>query len=249
VNQDVWKMNRDIRESSGGKSMEKPQITTYCGLDCDSCEYKASSGCGGCVATKGKPFHGHCDVAECAVSKGKQFCGDCESFPCATLKSYSFDPEHGDNGARLDNCSKIKAGLVAAARDGLDPIAYCGFSCNHCFLGQWCGSCRSDYNFCSYATISEDGICPNVRCCKERGQDGCYECSDLSTCTIGFYIPDNDGAQACKAQAMFVGKYGKAEFLKAHDRLHVLYPDFKKTQEILNGSAEEGLELLEKCRQ
>jgi hypothetical protein len=47
-------------------------------------------------------------VAECAVSKGKQFCGDCENFPCKTLKRYSFDAEQGDNGARIENCSKIK---------------------------------------------------------------------------------------------------------------------------------------------
>jgi len=188
-------------------------------------------------------------VAECAVSKGKQFCGDCENFPCETLKRYSFDAEQGDNGARIENCSKIKAALVAAAREGLDPIAYCGFSCNHCFLGEWCGACRSDYNCCSFATISEGGICPNVKCCKEKGLDGCYECADLASCTIGFYTPENDGAKACKAQALFIARYGKEDFLKVHDRLHVLYPDFAKAQEILDRDMEEGIALLEKCRE
>ncbi|MBQ0038909.1 MAG: hypothetical protein KBS64_00590 [Treponema sp.] len=51
------------------------------------------------------------------------------------------------------------------ARKGVDPIAYCGFSCNHCFLSQCCGSCRTEYNTCSFATCSPDGICPNTKCC------------------------------------------------------------------------------------
>lgn len=228
-------------------TMQKPNITTYCGLDCDTCEYKEPCTCGGCIATKGKPFHGHCDVAECAVTKGKTFCGDCENFPCDTLKKYSFDPEHGDNGARITHCSEQKAALVAAAREGQDPIAYCGFSCNHCFLGQWCGSCRSDYNCCSFATISEGGICPNVKCCKGKGINGCYECIDLATCTIGFYKPENGGSKACKAQALFIAKHGKAGFLKVHDLLHEKYPDFAKAQEILDSGIDEAIMLLESC--
>lgn len=226
--------------------MKKPKITTYCGLDCDICEYKEPCNCEGCVATEGKPFHGHCDVAECAVSKGKQFCGDCENYPCEILKSYAFDPEHGDDGARLKNCEKIKAELVSFARDGVDPIAYCGFSCNHCFLGQWCGSCRSDYNCCSYATICEGGVCQNVSCCKDKQIDGCYECEDLIDCEKGFYTKGNDGADSCKAQAIFISRHGKAAILKVHDKLHEEYPSFKKTQEILGNNVQEGLERLEK---
>lgn len=229
--------------------MQKPKITSYCGLDCDRCTYKEPCGCGGCIATQGKPFHGHCDVAECAVSKGKLFCGECEDFPCETLKRYSFDPEQGDNGARIENCGKLKTSLVAAAREGLDPIAYCGFSCNHCFLGQWCGACRSDYNCCSFATISEGGVCPNVKCCKEKGLDGCYECKDLEACVKGFYAPEIESSKACKAQAIFIAKYGKDGFLKVHDRLHEQYPDFAKAQEILNSSVEDAIKLLEKCRE
>ena len=40
------------------------------------------------------------------------------------------------------------------ARKGVDPVAYCGLSCNHCFLSEWCGSCRTEYNTCSFATCS-----------------------------------------------------------------------------------------------
>ena len=68
---------------------------------------------------------------------------------------------------------------------------------------------------------------------------------DIEGCTKGFYKPDNDGAAACKAQAIFVQKYGKEKFLQVHDRLHEVY-DFKKTQEILGTSVEEGLKILEK---
>ena len=139
---------------------------------------------------------------------------------------------------------RIKNQLCKRARKGVDPIAYCGFSCNHCFLGEWCGSCRTDYNTCSFATISPGGNCPNAVCCREKGIDGCYECDNLERCETGFYIPSNDGAQAAKAQAMYIRKYGKKAFLKVHDRLHQKY-DFEKTQEILGQDYREGLRILE----
>lgn len=126
---------------------------------------------------------------------------------------------------------RIKNKLCKDARKGIDPIAYCGFSCNHCFLAQWCGSCRSEYNTCSFAICSPNNICPNTSCCKEKGYDGCYECDDLVTCEKGFYKPGNDGANAAKAQALYIRKHGKKEFLKVHDRLHNKC-DFTKTQEI-----------------
>ena len=140
---------------------------------------------------------------------------------------------------------RIRDKLCKDARKGVDPIAYCGFSCNHCFLGQWCGSCRTIYNICSYATIYEDKRCPNVTCCQEKGLDGCYECDALEGCRKGFYADGNDGANAAKAQAMFVRKYGKKDFLKLHDRLHETQ-DFSKTQEILGQDMQAGFRILEK---
>lgn len=139
---------------------------------------------------------------------------------------------------------RIKNKLCKDAHKGVDPIAYCGFSCNHCFLGEWCGSCRTEYNTCSFATIYEDKKCPNAACCMEKNIDGCYECSELEGCTKGFYTPDNDGAASAKAQAMFIGKYGKKAFLKVHDKLHERY-DFSKTQEILGQDMHEGFKILE----
>ena len=71
-----------------------------------------------------------------------------------------------------------------------------------------------------------------------------YWLSELKDCVNGFYQPGNDGASACKAQAMFIQKYGKEKFLKVHDKMHEIY-DFKKTQEILGQNVNEGLKILE----
>ena len=150
-----------------------------------------------------------------------------------------------DKDRRYENGAKWKSRIVENARKGVDMTAYCGFSCNHCFLGEWCGGCRSVFSCCSYGTLHDRGRCPNIDCCREKGIDGCYECSELDNCATGFYRTDNDGAGACKAQAMFIRKYGKESFFRVHDKLHEIY-DFKKTQELLGPDAKEGLKILEK---
>ena len=144
----------------------------------------------------------------------------------------------------IEAMRRIKNRLCKLARKGVDPVAYCGFSCDHCFLSAWCGSCRTAYNTCSFAMASPDRQCPNAACCREKGIDGCYECGQLEACEKGFYTPSNDGAGAAKAQALFIGKHGKKAFLKVHDRLHEKY-DFAKTQEILGQDVREGLRILE----
>ena len=144
----------------------------------------------------------------------------------------------------VEAMQRIKNRLCALARKGIDPIAYCDFSCNHCFLGEWCGSCRTVYNTCSFATISPDGKCPNAVCCQAKGIDGCYDCDNLEACEKGFYTPSNDGANAAKAQALYIRRHGKKAFLNVHDRLHEKY-DFSKTQEILGQDYREGLRILE----
>ena len=144
----------------------------------------------------------------------------------------------------IEAMQRIKNRLCKLVRKGVDPIAYCGFSCNHCFLSEWCGSCRTAYNTCSVATVSPDGKCPNAVCCQKKGIDGCYACNQLENCEKGFYTPSNDGANAARAQAMYIRKHGKKEFLRAQDRLHEKY-DFAKTQEILGQDWHEGLQILE----
>ena len=144
----------------------------------------------------------------------------------------------------IEAMRRIKNRLCKTARKGVDPVAYCGLSCNHCFLGEWCGSCRTVYNTCSFATYSPDGICPNVKCCKEKGIDGCYECDSLESCEKGFYVPSNDGANAAKAQSLYIRKHGKKEFLKVQDRLLQKY-DFSMSPEILGQDYREGFRILE----
>jgi hypothetical protein len=144
----------------------------------------------------------------------------------------------------IEAMRRIKNKLCKNARKGVEPVGYCGLSCNHCFLGEWCGSCRTMYNTCSFATQYEDKKCPNAVCCSEKNIDGCYECSELEGCTRGFYTQNNDGAASAKAQAMFIRKYGKKAFLEVHDKLHERF-NFAKTQEILGQDIREGLKILE----
>ncbi len=200
-------------------------ISSYCGIDCDSCEYKEQINCKGCKAYNGDMFYGECKIAKCAISRDKRFCGECEEFACEKLKSYSFDKEHGDDGARIDRCAAMKNQLVAEARAGVDPVSVCGHHCDYCFMGQWCGGCRSTYNCCSYATICEDKVCPNVACSRERGLDGCYECPELNECTKGYYSNTNE--YIAKATARFIHEYGKkvySQTLKKAIAAGVNYP-------------------------
>ncbi|MDO4940611.1 MAG: DUF3795 domain-containing protein [Erysipelotrichaceae bacterium] len=140
---------------------------------------------------------------------------------------------------------KIEKALEA--RKGLDPIAYCGFSCNHCKFGKWCGGCRSDYNICSFATVCEGNICTNAKCAKEKGLDGCFECDELERCEKGFYEPNkNRGEYASKAAAIFVKKYGKHAFLLVQNEFIKKYePD--SLQDLLNESVESSVNILEEA--
>lgn len=151
-----------------------------------------------------------------------------------------------EKNIRMEQGGRWKAELVASAKKGVDMTAVCGFSCRHCFLGQWCGGCRPVFCCCSYGTLFPGGKCPNTVCCEGKGLDGCYACEELDACGIGFYSPENDGAAASKAQAMFIRKYGKEAFFRVHDRLHETC-DYAKTQEILGHCVEDGFRILEEC--
>lgn len=221
------------------------KFDTFCGLVCETCEFLLSGKCAGCISSGGKPFHGACDVADCAIKRGRRFCGECEKFPCETLNRYSFDKEHGDNGARIENARRIKKALVAEAREGLDPVAYCGFSCDNCFLGEWCGGCRSDYNCCSYATICEGGVCPQAACCAEKGLDGCWECGEVDVCGKGFYANEAKGEYACRAAALFVRAHGKQASLEVIKAVERDFPNDAQKQLNARGSAQAVFEFLE----
>lgn len=79
-------------------------VQSHCGLLCHSCDYKESHNCGGCIETKGNPFHGVCPIAACCQKKQLAHCGECDTMPCDQLYEYScLDKDHGDQpaGARL----------------------------------------------------------------------------------------------------------------------------------------------------
>lgn len=141
---------------------------------------------------------------------------------------------------------RIKNKLCQQAKKSVDQIAYCGLSCGHCFLTDWCGSCRTIYNTCSFALAYPDGVCPNAACCKEKGLDGCYECSELYDCKKGFYSLGKD-TNAIRAMALFIKKYGKKELLRVMDKLHSK-KKFEKIQEVLGSEIDEGLKILEEWR-
>lgn len=219
-------------------------INSCCGLDCQSCSFRESHGCKGCIATGGNPFHGSCALAQCVLQKGKRFCGECEEIlTCQLLRSYAFDPQHGDNGERIQRCQALKQALVQNAREGLDPIGYCGHHCDYCPYTPWCGGCRSDYSCCSFATLFPDGVCPNLGCAKERGLDGCFDCPQLESCQKGYFGAD-DGYTA-KAASLMIQKLGKEGYNQLRQRFAKADPDSPSTLSRA-GSLPEAIKLLGK---
>lgn len=53
--------------------------------------------------------------------------------------------EGNEKDKRTENGGKWKEEIVKKARKGIDVVAYCGFSCNHCFLGKWCGDIKEGF--------------------------------------------------------------------------------------------------------
>ncbi len=170
-------------------------------------------------------------------------CGvSCAAFPCEILMEYEKQP--GKAGC-VENCRRIKAEWVKAARAGVDPVSVCGHHCDFCFLGQWCGGCRSGYNCCSFATISPDGICPQVKCADEKGLEGCWLCTELDGCAKGYY--GNQDEYVAKATAMFIRKHGKETYTEALRRAVEAGENYLKSFDA-QGSVEAALRLLEQYR-
>lgn len=223
------------------------KVECYCGLACSECSYREDSNCKGCIASKGNPFYGgECAIAKCCKDKGIQFCGECGDMPCELLSKFSYDKEQGDNGARIENCRTLKRALVAEARAGIDAVSICGHHCDYCFLGEWCGGCRSGYNCCSFALISEGGVCPNVKCATEKRIDGCYECNELEQCKKGYY--GNEGEFVAKATALFIHTYGKECYSKSLKAAIDGGLDYPKSFDETN-SVEGAFKLLEKYKE
>jgi hypothetical protein len=80
-------------------------LKSRCGIICDTAACKEAFGldCAGCVNIAAAPW-GECEIKNCCEEKQLEHCGLCADFPCETLKKYSYDEEHGDNGARIEQC-------------------------------------------------------------------------------------------------------------------------------------------------
>lgn len=85
------------------------QMMAFCGAYCGACEWKEKVNCSGCQACQGSMFWGECDKAKCCIEKGFEHCGHCANMPCQKLLDLFNDPEHGDNGERLNNLKNWKA--------------------------------------------------------------------------------------------------------------------------------------------
>ncbi len=82
--------------------MFNEKLTAACGAYCGDCEWAEKMNCPGCQAVKGDVFWGECKVAKCATDKNIIHCGFCNDLPCEVLLRFFSNPEHGDNGERLD---------------------------------------------------------------------------------------------------------------------------------------------------
>lgn len=81
-------------------------VESRCGILCSQCPFRETLGCRGCVNID-KPFWGDsCPIKNCCEEKQYAHCGQCPEFPCEVLRQFACDPEHGDNGLRLEQCKK-----------------------------------------------------------------------------------------------------------------------------------------------
>ncbi len=143
---------------------------------------------------------------------------------------------------------KTMAEQIKEAREGLNPVGYCGHHCDFCGFKNRCGGCRSSLNRCSYATLYPDNQCPNVKCANEKGLTGCYECEELKDCKKGYYEKENNNEFTAKATALFIKEYGEecyTQILKKAKKEGIRYTgDFDES-----GSVENALELLKEIKE
>lgn len=158
-------------------------------------------------------------------------------------KKLSADDGTKEERKTLGAVAKSKI-IETAKASCLDMTAPCGFSCNHCFLGQWCGGCRSSFCICSYATVCAHGNCTNFICSRDKNLDGCWECTEIETCKKGFYGLEAKDANVCKSNALFIKKHGKELHQKALTNLHKFHT-LDEMQEVLPGDIKENIKFLE----
>lgn len=111
-----------------------------------------------------------------------------------------------------------------------EKIGYCGNHCTYCFFDK-CPGCRSENPCCSYATLFADCKCPNVTCCKEKEIEGCWQCDNLESCSVGFF---SSGENDAKAYALFIKKYGKEKYTEVIEHVNAVGYDYPKSFKKIN---------------
>ena len=87
---------------------------------------------------------------------------------------------------------------IAAERPG---IAYCGLACCVCSENEHCPGCQA-------GGCDIHGWCKNYNCCREKGLNGCWECTDFP-CRGGML-----DKLRIRAFAGFVKTYGTDELVR-----------------------------------
>jgi hypothetical protein len=115
---------------------------SYCGLDCENCAVREEVLCEGCRSGEGTYWGGVCEIKECALKLQKvDSCAECRKFPCDLLLDIAFDPETGDEGARIERLKeladnrvtlwdKIRPPLIGALAGGIIGVIIGGFAEN-----------------------------------------------------------------------------------------------------------------------
>jgi len=64
-------------------------------------------------------------------------------------------------------------------------VSFCGLICRLCFMADKCDGCKADINLCE-KNCSDEG-CFNRSCCEAKCLKGCYDCSEIYSCTQGIF--------------------------------------------------------------
>lgn len=91
--------------------------STYCGKNCDACEYREKLQCKGCKKGPGRELYGDCEVASCCREHSYNQCAECASrsgcakYNSAARKAYfrsvQFGSEEEQNEAKVERSESL----------------------------------------------------------------------------------------------------------------------------------------------
>lgn len=91
--------------------------STYCGKDCETCEYREKLQCKGCKKGPGRELYGDCEVASCCRDNSHNQCAECisrsgcEKYNSAARKAYfrsiQIGSEEEQNEAKVERSESL----------------------------------------------------------------------------------------------------------------------------------------------